>query len=170
MLEKKGHMQIERVTSNALVVNQLPDGSRVLVDSQSETVFALNATAGAAWDACSGPTTLTKVAEQMQRSLDPTVTEEVAEEAILQLEEKNLLKTSGSSRRQFMRKVGMAALPLVVSLTVADQKAFAQSARSGAPEAFHPNPVWPLPGKPQDPFSPPGPHQRPVNPFFPRLK
>ena len=90
-------MQVERVNSNDLVVNGLPDGSRVIVNSNNETVFAMNATAGAAWDACSEPTTLSKMTEDMRRSFDPHVTEEIAEQAILRLQEKNLVKMSGET-------------------------------------------------------------------------
>ncbi len=53
-------MQVERVSTDGLVINQLPDGSRVIVDEKNEQVFALNTTAGAAWDACSNPTTLAR--------------------------------------------------------------------------------------------------------------
>jgi hypothetical protein len=132
---KKGNMQVERAKSDTLVVNQLPDGSRVIVDPANEMVFALNATAGAAWDACSDPTTLAKVTEDMQRSFGPGITNELAEEAILQLHDKKLVKTSRSSsqtsRRKFIATLGAAAVPLVVSLTIADQRAHAQSAVSG---------------------------------------
>jgi hypothetical protein len=99
-------------------------------------IFGLNATVGAAWDACSSPTTLSKVAEDMQRSFDPGITEELALEAILQLEQKNLVTTSGSSsnatRRQVFATVSAIALPLVVSLTVAEQRAHASGAGSGS--------------------------------------
>jgi hypothetical protein len=128
-------MQIERIQSAALVENKLPDGSRVIVDPTNEMVFALNTTAGAAWDACSMPTTLSGVAEDMRRSLDPTITEEFAEEAILQLQDKKLVNTSGSSsqatRRQFLGTLGTVAVPLVACLTLTDQKTHAEVARSG---------------------------------------
>jgi Coenzyme PQQ synthesis protein D (PqqD) len=127
-------MQIERTNSNDLVVNGLPDGSKVIVDSKSEKVFALNATAGAAWDACSDPTTLSKVVETMRRSLTPEITDELAEQAISQLEEQKLVTTSGfpkTTRRQALAALGAVALPLVVSMTLAEQRAFAQTARSG---------------------------------------
>jgi Coenzyme PQQ synthesis protein D (PqqD) len=126
-------MQVERTDSNALVVNKLPDGSTVIVDAKNETVFALNATAGAAWDACSDPTTLSGVTERMQHSLDPDITEDLAQEAILRLQEQNLVKTSGSqpSRRQFIATLGAAvALPLVVSLPMTEQRAYAAQAAS----------------------------------------
>jgi len=134
-------MQVERNNSDALVINKLPDGSTVIVDAKNETVFALNATAGAAWDACSDPTTLSGVTDRMQRSLDPAISAALAEEAILRLQEQNLVKISGAqpSRRQFMTTLGAAALPLVVSLPIAEQRAYAQQAKSGAPTSPPPS-------------------------------
>lgn len=128
-------MQVERTNSNELSVNKLPDGSSVIVDHQNETVFALNTTAGAAWDACSSPTTLSKVTEDMQRSFDARITQELALEAILQLQEQKLVITSGSSstssRRSLLATLSGVALPLVVSLTIAEQRAHAFFAGSG---------------------------------------
>ena len=142
-------MQVERTNLGVLVENKLPDGSRVIVDSTNETVFALNATAGAAWDACCVPTSLSKVAEDMRRSLDPEITEEMAEEAILQLSNENLVNTSRpssqASRRQFLAGLGAVAVPLVVSLTVTDQKAHALYARSVLPTPPRPTPKPPPP-------------------------
>lgn len=130
-------MQVERTNPNDLLVNKMPDGSKVIVDPKSETVFALNAAAGAAWDACSRPTTLSKVAEDMQRSLDPRITEEFALEAILQLQERKLVMTSGTSstatRRAMLTTLSGIALPLVACLTMAEQRAFAQTAGSRIP-------------------------------------
>lgn len=127
-------MQIERTESENLLVNGLPDGSRVIVDSQNDRVYALNATAGAAWDACSGQTTLSQVTESMRQSCGSSVTDEIAEQAIAQLQEKKLVKTSGlfakTSRREVIAGIGAVALPLVVSMTLGDQRALAQSARS----------------------------------------
>ncbi len=128
-------MQIERTNSDALVVNKLPDGSIVIVDAKNDTVFALNSTAGAAWDACSTPTTLAGVTESMQQSFDPGTSEELAEDAILQLHDKKLVQASGvpsrASRRQFITTMSTVALPLVVSLSIAEQRAYAKTASSG---------------------------------------
>ncbi len=130
-------MQIERRDTNNLVVNGLPDGSKVIVDSSNDKVFALNPTAGAAWDACSSQTTLAAVAEDMRRTCNPAITDEVAEQAIVQLQEKELVKSSGllrnASRRQVLAGLGAVALPLVVSMSLTEQRAFAQVANSGAP-------------------------------------
>jgi Coenzyme PQQ synthesis protein D (PqqD) len=124
-------MQVERNDVCSLVVNQLPDGSKVILDSENDRVLALNATAGAAWDACSEPKTLSEVAEHMQSSLGSEITEEIAEESILRLQEQNLVHASGlPNRRQFMTTLGAVALPVVVSLTTGTQRAFAGMARS----------------------------------------
>lgn len=138
-------MHVERTNSDTLVVNQLPDGSRVIVDSAKDRVFALNATAGAAWDACSDPTTLAGVTESMRRSLNPEINEELSEAAILQLQEKQLVHTSGSqaTRRAFITTLSTIALPLVISLSVADQRAFAKTAKS-VPSTTPPKPT-PIP-------------------------
>jgi hypothetical protein len=129
-------MQVQRTNLSDLSVDKLPDGSKVIVDHKNETVFALNATAGAAWDACSDPTTIAKVAESMQRSLHPSVSEELALEAILQLQDKNLVTTKGSfsnaSRRSMLARLSAIALPVVVSLTIAEQRAHASTAGSRA--------------------------------------
>jgi hypothetical protein len=126
-------MHIER-TGSDLVVSPLPDGSKLIVDAVNERVVALNATAGAAWDACSEPTTLARVTESMRCSLDAGTTEDLAEEAILQLQDEKLVKTSGASsqatRRKFIATLGAAAVPLVVSLTMANQRAHAVYASS----------------------------------------
>lgn len=127
-------MQVERVNSADFVINSMPDGSRIIRNSNDQSVFALNATAGAAWDACSTPTTVAGVAEEMRRSLNPSVTDELAEASILELQEKNLVTISGTeakaTRRQILAGLGAVALPLVVSLTLGEQKAHAQEANS----------------------------------------
>ena len=133
--EKEVSMLIERANTDTLVVNSLPDGSRVIIDSENERVFAMNATAGAAWDACTVPTTLSAVTQNMQRSFHEGVNEELAEEAIQQLEKQQLVSTSGApsqaTRRKFIHTLGAIAVPLVVSLSVTEQKAYAENANSG---------------------------------------
>jgi hypothetical protein len=127
-------MQVERVKGTDFVTSPMPDGSRVIRDSGNENIFALNATAGAAWDACDSANTVIGVAEEMRRSFDPNVTDELAEASILELQKKNLVIISGAearaTRRQILVGLGAVALPLVVSLTLGEQKAYAQRASS----------------------------------------
>ena len=130
-------MQIERITSD-FAVNSMPDGSRIIRNSNNEEVFALNATAGAAWAACSSATTVAAVADEMRRTFNPGVTDELAEASILELQDKKLVKISGSApqatRRQVLAGLSAVALPLVVSLTIGQQKAHAQQAQSNNPD------------------------------------
>jgi hypothetical protein len=123
-------MLITRRNPESLIENRLPDGSRLLVDSPNERVIALNTTAGAAWDACGAPTTVSGVAEGMRRSLGQAVSDEVVHEAVAQLQEKNLITSAtplpaASSRRAFIAKLGVAAVPLVVAMTMTEQRAYA---------------------------------------------
>jgi hypothetical protein len=128
-------MDIQRTNLCSLVVNELPDGSKIIVDSVNNTMFALNPMAAAAWNACRNPTTLASVTAEMRASLHPQTTEEQARQAVFELAEKNLVTTSGwppqASRRGVLGSLGAAMLlPLVVSLSMAEQRAFAQNAGS----------------------------------------
>jgi hypothetical protein len=127
-------VQVERVNSSSFSVNAMPDGSRIIKNEEDATVLALNATAAAAWDACATANTVATVAEQMRHAFDPKVTDELAEASLLELQNKKLVKISGSgisaTRRQVLAGLSAVALPLVVSLTIGEQKAHAQSAGS----------------------------------------
>ena len=118
-------MQIERGDSSNLVSDSLPDGSRIIRDSGQQRVYALDTTAAAAWDACASASTLKGVANEMRRSFDSNVTDELAEASILELQQKKLISISDAgfkaTRRQILAGLGAVALPLVVSLTVGEQ-------------------------------------------------
>ena len=62
------------------------------------------------------------------------MTDELAEASVLELQDKKLVTISGSgfkaTRRQVLAGLSAAALPLVVSLTVGEQKAHAKQASS----------------------------------------
>jgi len=127
-------MNFERVNCANLAINSMPDGSQIIRNSEDNTVLALNPTAAAAWDACSSASTIAGVAEAMRSSFDSNVTNELAEASLLELQDKKLVTISGSgfkaTRRQVLTGLGAVALPLVVSLTVGEQKAHAQKASS----------------------------------------
>jgi hypothetical protein len=128
-------MHIERANAENVVVDPMPDGSRIIRNSDQQRVYALNPTAAAAWDACASASTIAGVAEEMRRTFDSTVTDELAETSVLELQDKKLVTISGSgfkaTRRQVLAGLGAVALPLVVSLTVGEQRAHAQNANSG---------------------------------------
>lgn len=147
-------MRVTRTSSVELTENKLPDGSRILVDSRSERVIALNDIAGAAWDACSVPTDLTGVTQRMRDSLGLEVPEEIAEEAIAQLQEKNLIESSTelTSRRAFIPQLAAIALPVVAAMTMTEQRAYAKMADSSVSKPTLPVPIFPWP---IDGFNPP---------------
>ncbi|MBS1806293.1 MAG: PqqD family peptide modification chaperone [Acidobacteria bacterium] len=136
-------MQIERGDSSNFVSDSLPDGSRIIRDSGQQRIYALNPTAAAAWDACATASTLTSVANEMRRSFDSNVTDELAEASVLELQEKKLVSISEpgfkATRRQILAGLGAVALPLVVSLTVGEQKAHADRAKSFDTHEAHPS-------------------------------
>ena len=92
-------MNVERVNCGNFAINTMPDGSQILRNSDDNTVLALNPTAAAAWEACATANTVSGVAERMRRSLDPSVTDELAEAAIAELQEKKLVSISGRDSR-----------------------------------------------------------------------
>src|SRR5579863_5507543 len=156
-------MQVRSTSLKCIVVNKLPDGSRIIINSDKETMVALNSTAGAVWDACAAPTTLAKVTEDVRRSLDPEVTEELVALAIAQLESNQLVSTSQdgprtTTRRQMFGTLGAAiALPVVATLTMSEQRAYATTARSFK------LPILPTPILPPPPPLPPRPPLLPLD-------
>jgi hypothetical protein len=135
-------MKVERTSSSAkLIVEKLPDGSTAIFDPASQTVYSLNATAGAAWEACHhmyhDTTTLEEVVDAMQASFDPAVTDEIALEALLQLQHRGLLRISETplqpSRRSMVATAASVLAPVVLALTGAEQRVFAQKAGSTPP-------------------------------------
>jgi Coenzyme PQQ synthesis protein D (PqqD) len=132
-------MKVEPTSSSAkLIIEKLPDGSTAIFDPGSQTVYSLNATAGAAWEACHDmyhdTTTLDEVVEAMQASFDPAVTDEIALDALLQLQERGLLRISEAplqpSRRSMVATAAGVLAPVVLALTGAEQRVFAQKAGS----------------------------------------
>lgn len=143
-------MHVERADSSSLVETKLPDGSRVVVDTRNDAVIAMNASAGAAWEACSQPTTLSAIAADLEKA---GMNAEAAEDAVFQLRDKKLVTTSEPpkpSRRRFM--AGMAVtVPIVAAMSLAEQKAFAERCGSldtgkdndGKHDHYHPAPPHP---------------------------
>ena len=127
-------MHIERADSTNFTVTLMPDGSRILRSTDNSTVLALNSVAAAAWDACASSCTVAEVGERMRQCFDPSVTDELAEASLLQLQDKKLVTLSGlglkATRREVLAGLGAVALPLVVSLSVGEQQAHASAANS----------------------------------------
>ena len=125
-------LEIVRSGSSEFIVQALPDGSTAIFEVATKNVYSLNPSAAAAWEACASATTLSRLAAAMSRRLNRPVTEDLAHEAVSELVAVGLVKATpaeqlGTSRRTMLKQVAGVALPVVLVLTGAEQKAHAQS-------------------------------------------
>jgi hypothetical protein len=150
-----------RTPSLDVISQKLPDGSMAIFDVARRNVYSLNTSAAAAWEACESAMSLPALAAAMSRRLNAPVTEDVAREAVSELAAAGLVTvprtdTAGRSRREMLKQVAGVALPAVLVLTGAEQRAHAQGAGS--------NPITTTPGTTSTPTTSPNPvtTRRPV--------
>jgi hypothetical protein len=132
-------LEVWQVAPESRLVEKMPDGSTAVFDTLTKTVHSINTTAAAAFEACREKRTLPQVATAMREVLDCPVTEDMALAAISELERAGLVACSGSTRRSILKAVGTAAAaatPVVLSLSSAEQSAYAQGAGSGLPASI----------------------------------
>lgn len=122
------------------VVVQDLKGEVLIYDLKINKAYCLNETSALVYNLCDGNHSVSEIRESIARKLKQPVTEDFVWLAIDQLKEDNLLenaseievKLKGLSRREAIRKVGLAsmiALPLITSL-IAPTAAMAASAGS----------------------------------------
>lgn len=107
-----------------LVIQEMPD--EVLVyDMNTNKAHCLNPSAAFIWKACNGNNSVTDIVNQFESAGKGQVTEDFVWLAIDQLYENALLegeitpKFAGQSRRQVIKKIGLAsmvAVPVIASL------------------------------------------------------
>lgn len=124
--------QIPTARVNGLVIQEVPN--EVLVyDVERNKAHCLNETASMIWKSCDGKNSVSDIAKLVGSQTGQTVSDDLVWLAIDQFNESNLLemklesKFAGQSRRDAIRKIGMAAmigLPVVASL-VAPRNAMA---------------------------------------------
>lgn len=117
---------------NGLVVQEVPD--EVLVyDLDSNKAHCLNKTAALVWKSCNGSNTISDISKLVESQAGGNVSGDIVWLAIDQLSENGLLETqinskfAGQSRREVIKKIGLAsmvAIPVIASL-VAPQNALA---------------------------------------------
>ena len=110
--------------TNGLVVQEVPN--EVLVfDMETNEAHCLNETAAMVWKYCDGKTSVPQIAEILGENKDSGVNDDLVWLAIDQLNEHKLLerevatKFAGQSRREVLRKIGLAsmiALPIIASM------------------------------------------------------
>ncbi len=112
--------------SEGLVVRELP-GEVLVYDLERHKAICLNRTAAVVWKHCDGRTDAAGIARRVGKELGQTVAEDVVWLALDQLGRDNLLREraaqpvelAGMSRRELMRRAGIAAavaLPVVSSI------------------------------------------------------
>lgn len=138
-------LEIVRSGSSEFIVQALPDGSTAIFEVATKNVYSLNPSAAAAWEACASATTLSRLAAEMSRRLNKPVTEDLAHEAVSELVAVGLVSVTpaerlGTSRREMLKQVAGVALPVVLVLTGAEQRAHAQVNGSNPPPTTTPGP------------------------------
>lgn len=124
--------QFPTARKSGLVVQEVPD--EVLVfDLESNKAHCLNQTAALVWKSCDGSTSVPEIAKFIEKETGKAVNDDLVWLAIDQLNDSRLLEAkianpvSGQTRREVIRKIGLAsmiAIPVVASL-VAPQSVLA---------------------------------------------
>ncbi len=124
----------------SLTVEKLGDGSLAILDVRSKSVHSLNPSAAAVWEACNG-STLGEIGTSLAKQFGGTIENDVILGALAQLQAANLIESASPvaieaidlGRRSLLKRagaVGAFAIPAVLTLTAAEQKAYAFSAVS----------------------------------------
>jgi hypothetical protein len=109
-----------------LVVQEL-DGEFLIYDLNKNKALCLNKTSALVWQACDGKRTIADISDAVGRQLNSQVNEDIVWLALDQLSKEDLVEKqtetsdnfNGLSRREVIRKVGLAsliALPVITSL------------------------------------------------------
>lgn len=138
------------------------DGEVLIYDEKIDKAFNLNKTSALVWELCDGKHSLSDISRLLGEKLNADVDDGLVWLALEQLRQENLIENEvalpdslvGLSRRQAIRKVGLAAaitLPFISSL-VAPTPLHAQS--------VNPNVPTPIDGQPMSiPMSGPSPRR-----------
>jgi hypothetical protein len=132
---------MERTGGREIATEKLADGSFVAFDAASETVISLNSTVHAAYSVLEERMSLEELRHGMSRRLGTVVPEEVAEQAVAELEGVGLVTRSAvgesapaESRRAVLQAFAKAsgyAIPAAMALKASEQKLFALTSGSG---------------------------------------
>ena len=125
-----------------LTVEQLPDGSTAIFDERSKSVHSLNPSATIVWRACASGATLPQIMETLAEHFGAPVDVEVAHHSIAQLQQAQLIESNAPvdaaamdmGRRSILKNVGSLgalAVPVVLTMTGTEQRAYALQALSG---------------------------------------
>jgi Coenzyme PQQ synthesis protein D (PqqD) len=125
-----------------LIVKELAD--EVLVyDENNHNALCLNHTAALVWKFCDGRSSIPQITRLLEKEMSANVTEPTVWLALKQLDESSLLEASlaqhtwmpQTSRRELVRRIGLAAiaLPLISSVKTANAVAVSSCRTVGQP-------------------------------------
>ena len=116
--------QFPTARKSGLVIQEVPD-EILIFDIESNKAHCLNLTAATVWKSCDGKTSIQEIASILEKQSGKDVSDDLIWLAIDQLNENSLLESKakpkfvGQSRREVIKKIGLAsmiALPVVASL------------------------------------------------------
>lgn len=128
--------------NESLTVEKLSDGSMAIVDNRTKSVHSLNATAALVWEACARGASVDEIRRAVELAAQSPVSEEIVLKALAELRKADLVESNAPNfaaepdlgRRSVLRRVaaaGAVAVPVVLTLTAAEQKAYAFQSQSG---------------------------------------
>jgi hypothetical protein len=164
-------MQFPERRKDGLTVSEM-DGEVLIYDHKTNKAFCLNNTSARIWKLSDGQRNLSEISQSLEKDLNAEVDEALVWLALEQLQQLDLVKyeiappesISGLSRRQALRKIGVAAaitLPLISSIVAPTPLS---AASPGEPQVV----IIPLVPSfaPIGPSAPPGVRPPPVAPSF----
>lgn len=124
---------LPKARQQQLIVKELPD-ELLIYDLERDKAHCLNETAALVWKNCDGRKTIAQLRELMERNAGSAVPEEMVWLALDQLDAFKLLDEApprpvlfaGMTRRDMVRRVGIAAIALPVILSIVAPTAQAQ--------------------------------------------
>jgi hypothetical protein len=135
MWERTPIMLLPQARTHKLTVRQLPDETLVY-DHLANKAHCLNRTAALVWQSCDGGTTVGELAGRLQAELGIPTAEPVIHLTLEKLARRGLLagelRAVRQDRRKLLRRLAMAALPVILTMTAPRA---AQAASQAAPPA-----------------------------------
>jgi hypothetical protein len=125
-MKREKEQLIPEARKEGLVVQEL-SGEVLVYDRERNKAHCLNSTAALVWEYCDGKTSVAQIARAIEGEINAPVDEDVIWLGVEQLSKTHLLQEraklpehkSGLSRREVMKRIGLAAavaLPVVTSI------------------------------------------------------
>ena len=137
-MNRRDEGECPRAREEGLVVQEL-GGELLVYDLRSHRSHCLNRTAALVWGKCDGRTTVREIARGVSATLKSPVDERVVWFALERLERKSLLRVPLAppagwprvSRRELIRRIGVAAVLIPVITSITAPTAYANVSCSG---------------------------------------